>query len=139
MQLKHVLVGLAATLVPAFAAPTLYENAIKPRGFFQLFPNLIINVNPNAGDQFFSSGYSAEMSAQFSTAFSFDVPYDFNPTCTLKFELPAPGGLFRYDVEGSGTVTAIAINGVFTTPTSYNAIAPLLGAAYGSFVVSPTG
>ena len=113
MHFKSTLLSLAAVATLAFAAPTPEVSTIQQRSFLELFPNLIINVDPNDGAAFFSTGYTAEISSALSTVFSFDVPYDINPTCTLKFELPAPGGLFRYTVEGSGILTAIPINGRF--------------------------
>lgn len=139
MHFKSTLLSCAAIATLAFAAPTSKASTLQQRNFLELFPNLIINVDLNDGGAFFSSGYAAEISPAFSTVFSFDVPYDINPTCTLKFGLPTPEGLFHYTVEGSGILTAIPINGVFTNPTSYNIIAPLLGAPYGTFVVSSSG
>jgi hypothetical protein len=136
MQFKTLLLGLAAIL-PTLAVPT--PNAIEPRSFIQLFPNLIINVDRFNTGSFYPSAYAADMSSQFSTVFSFDIPYSINPTCSLKFELPPPGGLFRYIVEGSGTLTVYPINGVVTNPTSYGTVAPLLGAPSGTFVASPSG
>lgn len=139
MHFKSTVLILTGIATLVFAAPNPKANAIQQRSFLELFPNLIINVDSNNGGEFFSSGYTADISSSLSTVFSFDVPYDINPSCTLKFELPAPGGLFKYTVEGSGTLTAIPINGVFTNPTSYDTVAPLLGAPYGTFVVSASG
>jgi len=56
------------------------------------------------------------MSAELVSLFSFDIPYDINPTCTLNFQLPSAGGLFRDTVVGSGTIEVISIKGVFGTP-----------------------
>lgn len=125
-------------MIPSLAAPTP-DTSIKPRAYIELFPNLIINVNRMDRSKYYSSGYTAEMSAELSTLFSFDIPYDISPTCNLKFELPAPGGLFVNVVEGSGQLIVIPINGVFTTPTSYGTVAPLFGQPYGTFTVSPGG
>jgi len=143
MQFTVLLLGLTALLRSTIAAPTPDHDSVEPRAYLQLFPNLIVNVGRIDRGRYFSTGYTAEMSAELSTLFSFDVPYGLgHPTCHLKFELPppgGPGGYFPYVVQGSGRLIAIPINGQFTSPTNYDTIFPLLGTPYGTFVVSPTG
>lgn len=138
MSIISTILSLTVIITSVFSVPA--ENkAIQRRSFLELFPNLIINVDSIDGGAFSAAGYTADMTPTTPTVFSFDIPYDINPVCTLKFELPAPGGLFRYTVTGSGTITAIPIDGVVTTPTSYDTVAPLLGAPYGSFTVTSAG
>jgi len=138
MHFKFILATLAG-LVSTLASPTPDDSALLPRATLELFPNLIINVdrsNPAASS---ASGYIATMSTELVSLFSFDIPYDINPTCTLNFQLPPPGGLFRDTVVGSGTIDVIPIEGVFGTPTSYRIVSPLFGTPYGTLFASLGG
>lgn len=127
------------TLVPIFALPTPDDSKIGPRATLELFPNLIINVdstNPGAPS---GAGYIATMSPQLVALFSFDIPYDISPTCTLNFQLPPQGPIFYDTVVGSGSMDVMSIHGVFGTPTSYGAVSSLFGASYGSLQASIGG
>ena len=140
MRLRSIVVLLASMAGYSNAAPTPEgPTALQQRASLQLFPNLIINVdksNPGASS---GAGYTAHMTPTVATVFSFDIPYDINPTCTLSFALPPPGGLFSYTVDGSGAITVSPIHGVVSSPTSYGAVAPLLGGSYGSFDAASHG
>src|SRR5271155_4021399 len=138
MHFKFGLTALAV-FVSTLASPVPVDSALLPRATLELFPNLIINVdraNPAASS---AAGYTATMSTELVSLFSFDIPYDINPTCTLNFQLPPAGGLFRDTVVGSGTIDVISIKGSFGTPTSYGAVSPLFGAPYGTLFASVGG
>ena len=139
MLLISILLALAVFVGFAHPAPTPDLPAVQKRASLQLFPNLIINVDKANPGAVSATGYTAEMNPTTGSVFSFDIPYDINPTCTLNFALPAPGGLFHYTVEGTGAITVSPIHGAVSNPTSYGAIAPLLGDPYGGFSATPTG
>jgi Ubiquitin 3 binding protein But2 C-terminal domain len=139
MHTLSILLILTWWSVFAATAPTPDQAAVYKRASIELFPNLIINVDKANPGAISWTGYTAEMSPTTASVFSFDIPYDINPTCTLSFTLPAPGGLFRYTVAGSGMITASPIYGGISNPTSYDAVAPHLGEPFGSFYVTPTG
>jgi hypothetical protein len=138
MHFKFGLTALAV-LVSTLASPVPDDSALFPRATLELFPNLIINVDRADPAASSAAGYIATMSTELVSLFSFDIPYDINPTCTLTFQLPPPGGLFRDTVEGSGSIDVVSIEGVFGAPTSYSAVSPLLGASYGTLVASLGG
>jgi len=139
MHFQPFVLTALAFLAPIFALPTADGSTIAPRATLELFPNLIINVdrtNPGATS---GAGYIATMSPQLVALFSFDIPYDISPTCTLNFQLPGQGPIFYDTVVGSGIMDVISIHGVFGTPTSYGAVSPLFGASYGSLEASVGG
>jgi len=139
MYFTFVLTALSAALVPIFALPAPDGSTIGPRATLELFPNLIINVDKANPGSTAASGYIATMSPQQVSLFSFDIPYDISPTCTLNFQLPSPGSIFHDTVVGSGVMDVTSIDGVFRTPTSYGAVSSLLGASYGTVKASLGG
>jgi len=140
MRPRSIVVLLASIVGYSNSVPTPEgPAAVQKRASDQLFPNLIINVDKSNPGAYSAAGYTAQMTSTLATVFSFDIPYDIHPTCTLTFTLPPPSGLFRYTVAGSGVITVSSINGDVSTPTSYGSVAPLLGGSYGSFYVTSGG